>query len=125
MMTIRPHVGTRARCAAARAPSSPRDPGARLCVRPGSDCSAFSSVSPLPSTGSAGVGSPPLFVRFFGTMELSDSPETCTSDLRHRAFSDRSASYETDVSGVFRLPRGKFPTVPVVFDSVGVMGNSP
>ena len=68
---------------------------------------------------------PPLFVRFFGTMELSDSPETCTSDLRRRAFSDRSASCETDVSGASRLPRGKFPTVHVVSDSVGVTGSLP
>jgi hypothetical protein len=119
------HVGTRSLRAAARTPSSPRDPGTRLCVRSGSDCSAFSSVSSLPSTDSAGVGGPPLFARFFGTMELSDSPETYLSDVRHRAFSDRSASGEMDVSGVSRLPRGKFPTVHVVSDSVGVTGSLP
>jgi hypothetical protein len=71
------------------------------------------------------VDSPPLFARFFGTMELSDSPETCTSDLWHRAFSDRSASCETNVSGVSRLPRGKFPIVHVVLVSVGVTGSLP
>ena len=68
-----------------------------------------------------------LFIaRFSGTMEPSDSPTTCMSDLWHRAFSDRSASLgEADVAGVSRLPWGKFPTVPVVLDSVGVISDSP
>ena len=80
----------------------------------------FSLVSPLPSTNSAGSGAPPLFAGFFGTMELCDSPLTSMSDLWPRAFSDRSAPMEkTDVTGVSRLPWGKFPTVLVVSDSVG------
>ncbi len=94
------------RCAASRTPSSPRDLGFRRCVRSSSDGSAFSLVSPLPSTGSAGSGTLSLFAGFFGTMELSDSPETCMSDLWRFAFSDRSASRESDASGVSRLPRG-------------------
>ena len=98
--------------AASRTPSNPRDLGTngvpsafRLCVRSSSDCSVFSLVSPLPSTDSAGSGTPPLFAGFFGTMGLSDSPATCMSDLWPRAFSDRSASMgEADVAGVSRLP---------------------
>jgi len=117
----------------ARTPSNPRDLATnsltsdfRLCVRSSSDCWVFSLVSSLPSTNSAGCGTPPLFAGFFGTMELSDSPITCMSDLWPRAFSDRSASItETDATGVSRLPWGKFPTVPVVFDSVGVISISP
>ena len=98
--------------AASRTPSNPRDLASnglpsdfRLCVRPSSDCSVFSLVSPLPSTHSAGLGTRPLFVGFFGTMELCDSPITSMSDLWPRAFSDRSAPIkETDVTGVSRLP---------------------
>jgi hypothetical protein len=86
----------------------------------------FSLVSPLPSANSAGRGTPPLFAGFFGTMELSDSPVTCMSELWPHAFSDRSASIEeTDGTGVSRLPWGKFPTVPMVSDSVGVSSDSP
>jgi len=85
----------------------------------------FPLVSSLPSTDSADGGTPSLFAGFFGTMELSDSTETCMSDVRHRAFSDRSASREADVSGVSRLPRGKFPTVLVVLDSVGETSDLP
>jgi len=57
-------------------------------------------------------------------MGLSDSPETRLSDLRHRAFSDRSAC-EADVSGASRLPWGEFPAVLVVLDSVGVTSDLP
>ena len=92
----------------------------------------FSLVSSLPSADSAGSGAPPLFAGFSGTMELSDSPATCMSALWHRAFADRaptegwSASMgEADVTGVSRLPREKFPTVPVVSDSVGVTSDLP
>ena len=86
----------------------------------------FPWSAPLPSTDSAGGSGPPLFVGFFGTMGLSDSPATYTSDVWHLAFSDRSVSKGvTDVTGVSRLPREKFPTVPVVLDSVGFTANSP
>src|SRR5438046_1974322 len=88
-------------------------------------CTVFSSVSLLSSADSAAVGSPALFARFSGTTRLSDFPKTCTSDVWHRAFSDRSVSKETDVFGISRLPRGKFPTVLVVFDSVGVTSDLP
>jgi len=39
----------------------------RHWVRASSDCSAFSLVNPLPSTGSAGSGTLPLFAGFPGT----------------------------------------------------------
>lgn len=120
-------------CAAARTPDNPRDLGTngfpsevRRCVRSSSDCPKFSPISPLPSADSAGSGTLPLFAGFSGTMELSDSPATCLSDLWRRAFSDRSAPMgEADVAGVSRLPWEKFPTVPVVFDSVRVLSDLP
>ena len=113
------------RSATARKPRRPRNPGFRHSVRSGSNGPVFSLASPLPSTNSANAIGPSLFVGFLGTMELSDSPAACMSDLRHRAFSDRSASREADTAGVSRLPRGKFPTVRVVLDSVGVTSDSP
>jgi len=86
----------------------------------------FSLVSPLSSIDSAESGTLPLFADFAGTIGLSDSPATCMSGLWHRAFSDRSAVMETvDVAGVSRLPRGEFPTVRVVSDSVGVTSDLP
>ena len=99
-------------CAASRTPGNPRDLGTngvppefRRCVRSSSDCPVFSLLSSLPSANSAGLGTRPLFAGFFGTMELYDSPLTCTSALWPRAFSDRSASMgETDGTGVSRLP---------------------
>ena len=95
----------RRRRAAARTPSRPRDLETRRCVRSSSNCSTFSLVSPLPSTDSADSEPLSLFACFFGTMELSDSPETYMSALWPRAFSDRSASMEeADVTGVSRLP---------------------
>ena len=42
------------------------------------------------------------------------------------AFADRSTAMEVvDVAGVSRLPCGRFPTVRVVYDSVGAISNSP
>jgi hypothetical protein len=71
----------------------------------------FSLVSSLPSADSAGTGTTPgvvrlpLFVGFFGTMELSDFPATCASVVRRLDCTDRSASMgETDVVGISRLP---------------------
>ena len=72
---------------------------------------AFPLVRPLSSTDSAAAFGPALFVRFFGTMGLSDSPETCMSDVQPTAFSDRSpprfaqwALFDEDASGVLRVP---------------------
>ncbi len=48
---------------------------------PGATAPALSSVSLLPSTDSADSEPLSLFARFAGTMKLSDSPETCMSDL--------------------------------------------
>ena len=98
--------------AASRTPSNPRDLGTnglpsvfRRCVRSSSDCEVFSLVSPLHSADSACGGTPLLFAGFIGTMDLSDSPMTCMSDLWHLALSDRSAAMgAADVSGVSRLP---------------------
>ena len=48
------------------------------------------------------------------------------SALWHLAFSDRSVFLkETDIAGVSRLPRERFPTVHVVSDSVGATSGSP
>jgi hypothetical protein len=48
---------------------------------------------------------PALFASFPGTMELSDSPATCLSDLWRCAFSDRSAAMgAAEATGVSRLP---------------------
>ena len=88
----------RRRPAAARTPSSPRDLETRRSVRSSNHGSTFSLVSPLPSTDSAGSGPLSLFAGFCGTVERSDSPETCRSDLWPRAFSDRSASMEEAMS---------------------------
>jgi len=82
-------------------------------------------ISPLSSADSPAVGFPALFARFSGTMRLSDFPETCTSAVWHRTFSDRSTSEEVEVPGISQLPRGMFPTVRVVSDSVGVTSDSP
>jgi len=84
------HPARRGR-AEARTPNSPRDLETRRCVRSSSHCSTCSLVSPLPSTDSADSGPLSVFAGFCGTMELSDSPATCRSDLWPRAFSDRSA----------------------------------
>jgi hypothetical protein len=98
----------------------------RLNVRRSSDCPVFSLVSSLSSAESAGDGTSPLFAGFSGTMELSDSSATCMSGLWHRAFADRSVSMgETDAAEVSRLPRGRFPTVLVVSDSVGFTADLP
>jgi hypothetical protein len=78
--------------ATSRTLSNPRGLEARHSVRSSSNGSALSMVSPLPSTDSADSEPLSLFACFYGTMELSDSPATCMSDLWHRAFSDRSAS---------------------------------
>ena len=59
-----------------------------------------------------------LFARFSGTTRLSDFPETYMSALWHLAFSGRSTSEHVDVSGISPFPRGMFPTVRVVPDSV-------
>ena len=93
-------------------------------VRHEAYCTTLPSGGPLSSTDSA-TGVPVLFARFVGTMEPSDSPATCMSDVWRLAFSDRSASKETDVAGVSRLPCEKFPTVLVVLDSVGETPDSP
>jgi len=66
-----------------------------------------------------------LFACFYGTMKLSDSPEACMTDVWHYAFSGRSVARATDASGVSRLPRERFPTVPVVYDSVRATSDSP
>ena len=59
-------------------------------------------------------------------MGLSDSPATCMSAVRHYAFADRSLAMEAmDVAGVSRLPRERFPTVRVVYDSVRATPDSP
>ncbi len=70
---------------------------------------AFSlRISSLPSHGlrrsrlHGPAGS--LFARFSGTTKLSDFPEACMSALWHRAFSDRSSSFERDASGISRFP---------------------
>ena len=108
-----------------RTPYNPRDLMTRLCVRFRGDCLAFFSVSPLSSTDSAAVGCPALFACFSGTTGLSDFPETYMSAVWHLAFSDRSTSLDGDVSGISQLPRGSFPAVRVVSDSVGVTSDSP
>ena len=120
-------------CAACRTPSNPRDLGlnglpsvCRLCVRSSSVCSAFSSVNLLPSTDSAGTGTLPLFTGFLGTMRLSDCRAACMLELWPRAFSNRSAFMEeADTTRLSWLPSGLFPTVLVVWDSVGFMSDLP
>jgi hypothetical protein len=47
------------------------------------------------------------------------------SALWHLAFSDRSTSEDVDAPGISQFPRGLFPTVRVVSDSVGEKSNSP
>ena len=81
-------------------------------------------VSPLSSTNSAAVGSPALFDRFAGITRLSDFPVASMSALWHLAFSDLSTSEDVDAPGISRLPQGRFPTVLVVLDSVGLMSYS-
>jgi len=99
------HPAARRGRAAARTPNRPRDLEARRSVRSSSHCSTCSLVSPLPSTDSTDSGPLSVFAGFCGTMERSDSSETCLSALWPRAFSDRSASMEeTDITGVSRLP---------------------
>jgi len=82
---------------------------------------AFPLVDPLPSTDSAAAYVPALFARFSGTMESSDSLETCMSDVRPKAFSDRPPQdFCWGVSRVSRFPRREFPRMHRVFDSRGV-----
>ncbi len=66
-----------------------------------------------------------MFACFSGTTRLSDFPVTCMSGLWHRAFPDRSLSNQRDVAGISQFPRGKLPSVRVVFDSVGLTSDSP
>jgi hypothetical protein len=91
-------------------------------------CRSFPWVGPLSSTDSAADTSA-LFVRFFGTMEPSDSPKACTSVVRPQAFSDRSAAPSTagvfgvaETFGVSRFPCREFPRMPRVLDSVAFRG---
>jgi len=83
----------------------PRDLDIRCCVRSKGVGGSFPLVSPLPSADSAGTVGLPLFAGFFGTMELSDFPATCTPAVWHLAFAGRSASMEeANVAGISRLP---------------------
>lgn len=75
----------------------------------------------LPSTDSAAAFGPALFVRFFGTMESSDSLGTCMSVVRQKAFSDRPAPCDAGVSRVSRFPCREFPRMRRVLDSAASM----
>ena len=79
---------------------------------------AFPLVDPLPSTDSAAAIEPALFARFSGTMESSDSLETCMSAVRQIAFSDRPPQLSRGgVSRVSRFPCKEFPRMRRVSDS--------
>ena len=93
---------------------------AALCPQRVRLASAFPLVDPLPSTDSAAAFGPALFARFFGTMGPSDSLETCMSDVRHNAFSDRPAPCGAGVSRVSRFPCIEFPRMHRVFRLRGV-----
>ncbi len=84
-------------------------------------CVSFPLVDPLPSTDSAAAFRPALFARFFGTMGPSDSLETCMSDVRHIAFSNRPSPDGEGISRVSRFPRKEFPRMHRVFDSAASM----
>jgi len=101
-----------------RTRSSPLGPLARLGVRRGLDCGVFSLVRGLPSTASAGDGSP-LFGRFAGTMPRFDSPPPCMRDVPLIAFSLRPAPQGTGDDGVSRFSRKEFLCMLGVFDSAG------
>ena len=77
----------------------------------------FPLVDPLPSTDSAVAIGPTLFARFSGTMESSDSLETCMSDVRQSAFSDRPSPGGKGISRVSRFPCKEFLRMHRVFDS--------
>ncbi len=104
--------------AASRTPCIPIDTLVRPCVRGVAVCRMFLSVGRLPSTASE--DKLPSFGGFAGTMQPSDFPETCMSDVRHSAFSDRPGpSSRPGVSGISRFPCEEFPHMHGVSDCAG------
>jgi hypothetical protein len=65
---------------------------------------AFSLVGPLSSTSSAAADGPTLFARFLGTMEPSDSLETCMFGVRPKGLPEPARAV---------VRRGRFQGLPV------------